>query len=144
MKLNVGNWIIVAFILFAGFIGTLVTVCVRQDIDLVSKDYYQEELQYQDQIQRINNTSGLVIKPVFRMVDQELQVEFNQWNTIENGELKLFCPSNPQMDRNFLIVPSDQQVQSFGVKMLQKGMYRAKLMWKMNGKEFYLEEVVYI
>jgi hypothetical protein len=40
--MNWGKWIIVSFVLFAGFIGTLVTVCVRQDISLVSKDYYKE------------------------------------------------------------------------------------------------------
>lgn len=144
MKMNFGNWIVVAFILFAVFIGTLVTVCVREDVNLVSKDYYQQELLYQDQIQRLNNTSNLAEKPELKVVGQRLQVAFSQWDNIDNGELKLFCPSNPKMDRNFPLIPSDDRVQSFQVETLQKGMYRAKLTWKMNGKEFYVEEVVYI
>ena len=44
--MNWGKSIVLSFILFAAFIGTLVTVCIRQDISLVSKDYYEEELQY--------------------------------------------------------------------------------------------------
>lgn len=142
--MNFGNWIVVAFILFAVFIGTLVTVCVREDVDLVSKDYYQQELQYQVQIQRLNNTSDLKEKPELKIVDQRLQVTYNQWGDIDNGELKLFCPSNPKMDRNFPLERSGNPVQSFEVESLQKGMYRAKLTWEMNGKEFYIEEVVYI
>ena len=47
--MNFGKWIVVAFVFFSLFIGTLVTVCVRQDISLVSTDYYKEELIYQDQ-----------------------------------------------------------------------------------------------
>jgi hypothetical protein len=144
MKMNFGNWIVVAFVLFTVFIGTLVTVCVREDVDLVSKDYYQQELVYQDQIQRLNNTSGLKQRPELKIVDQTLQVTYDKWDDIDNGELKLFCPSNPRMDRNFPLVRSGDSVQSFGVENLQKGMYRAKLKWEMNGKEFYIEEVVYI
>ena len=53
--MNWGKWIIVSFVLFAAFIGILVVICVRQDISLVSKNYYQEELAYQQQIDRMNN-----------------------------------------------------------------------------------------
>lgn len=144
MKMNFGTWIVVAFVVFAVFIGTLVMVCVRQDIDLVSKDYYQQELLYQDQIYRLNNTAALASKPEFTIVNDRIQVAFGQWNDMEAGELKLFCPSNPRMDRNFQLARTGERIQSFELESLQKGMYRAKLLWKMDGKEFYLEEVIYI
>jgi hypothetical protein len=141
--MNVGKWIVVAFVLFAGFIATLVTVCVRQDISLVSKEYYKEELDYQEQIHRMSNTAGLFEKPVIKMVDHRLQVEFNQVDKVVSGELTLFCPSNEKMDRLFEI-GSSGSVQSFDLQGLAKGMYRAKLLWRMNGKEFYQEEIINI
>ena len=67
--MDFGKWIVVAFVLFAVFIGTLVTVCVRQDISLVSKEYYKEELAYQDQIVRIANTEKLGLKPKITKVN---------------------------------------------------------------------------
>lgn len=142
--MNFGNWIVVAFILFAAFIATLVTVCVRQDVSLVSKDYYKEELGYQEQIHRLNNTAALEAKPVIKIVDHTLQVNFNHAGKIENGELKLFCPSNAKMDRIFPVESSEERTRTFEINTLQKGMYRAKLFWKMNGKEFYQEEVIHI
>jgi hypothetical protein len=142
--MNFGKWIVVAFILFAAFIATLVTVCVRQDVSLVSKDYYKEELGYQDQIHRLNNTAALAEKPVIKITDHALQVEFTQFAQVETGELKLFCPSNAKMDRIFTVAASDETTRTFEINNLQKGMYRAKLFWKMNGKEFYQEEIIYI
>src|SRR5688500_5103994 len=124
--MNFGKWIIVAFILFATFIATLVTVCVRQDVSLVSKDYYKEELGYQEQIHRLNNTAALAAKPVIKVVDQTLHVEFNEFNKIETGELKLFCPSNAKMDRIFTVAPSNETTRTFEINTLQKGMYRAR------------------
>lgn len=142
--MSIGKWIVVAFVLFAGFIATLVTVCVSQDISLVSKDYYKEELGYQDQIGRLNNTARLSEKPVIKVVDHTLQVDFGQLDKWKNGRLLLFCPSNAKMDRNFTVTASGKHTQSFDLEGLQRGMYRAKLFWEMDGKEFYQEEVIHI
>src|SRR5688500_4773943 len=94
--MNFGNWIVVAFIMFACFIATLVTVCVRQDINLVSKEYYKEELAYQDQIVRIQNTRELKKQPVIEKINEStLQLRFDLESQVQKGELVLFCPSNP-------------------------------------------------
>ena len=44
--MNWGTWIALSFVLFALFIGALVVVCVRQDINLVALDYYKQEIDY--------------------------------------------------------------------------------------------------
>jgi len=145
MKMNWGKWIVVSFVLFAGFIATLVTVCVRQDISLVSKDYYEEELAYQDQIGRIKNASLLAKRPSIKVINKEtLQVDFDQFNEIEMGELQLFRPSNAAMDQKFHFKGSDKPTQLFSTEPLDKGMYRARMVWTMKGKEFYIEEVIFI
>jgi hypothetical protein len=142
--MNFGKWIVVAFILFAIFIGTLVTVCMRQDINLVSKNYYNDELAYQNQIERISNANRLVIKPRITKVDGKLQVSFSDGFKIQKGQLRLFCPSNPKLDTDFSISPTDGNTQLFEIASLHPGMYKAKLLWTMEGKEYFTEEVIYI
>jgi hypothetical protein len=145
MKMNWGNWIFVSFALFAGFITTLVIVCVREDISLVSKDYYQEELVYQDQIGRIENASLLAVKPSIKVISEHaVQISFDQFNKIEKGELRLFRPSDAAMDKNFHIPASNTQTQVFSTETMHKGMYRARMVWTMGDKEFYIEEVIFI
>jgi hypothetical protein len=143
--MNWGKWIIVSFVLFTAFIATLVTVCVREDISLVSKDYYKEELAYQDQIGRIQNASVLLKKPVIKVINKmTLQVEFDRFTEIENGELRLFRPSDAAMDKKFLLKASSTSTQQFSTENLDKGMYRARMVWTMGGEEFFIEEVIFI
>lgn len=143
--MNWGKWIIVSFVLFGAFIATLVTVCVRQDVSLVSKDYYKEELAYQDQIGRIKNASLLAKRPTIKIVDKNtVQVDFDQFNEVEKGELQLFRPSNAAMDKKFSLNASDTPSQQFSMENMDKGMYRARMIWTMGGKEFFVEEVIFI
>jgi hypothetical protein len=142
--MNIGHWIIVVFILFACFIGILVTVCMQEDVSLVSANYYQEELAYQERIERMENTLMLDKKPVIKIVQQQLHIQFESSSNIENGEVKLFCPSNSGMDRQYTFKATMESVQVFDLGTLEKGVYRAKIFWTMDGKEYYQEEVVYI
>lgn len=142
--MNFGNWIVVAFVLFAIFIGTLVTVCVKQDINLVSKNYYNDELKYQDQIGRINNTNKLAVKPTIVKVDSNVQVQFDSKFKIQNGELKMFCPADPMRDKTFTLFPSTGNTQLFDISSLRSGMYKARLLWSMDGKEYFVESVIYV
>jgi hypothetical protein len=142
--MNFGKWIVVAFVLFAIFIGTLVTVCVRQDVCLVSKNYYNDELAYQDQIKRISNTTELRQKPIVTKAGRQIRISFDKQLKIGKGQLKLFCPSNPKMDKDFELRANNDNSQTFGVESLNRGMYKAKLTWVMEGKEYYYEEIIYL
>ena len=142
--MNWGKWIVVAFILFAGFIATLVTVCMKQDVNLVSKDYYKDELAYQEQIQRMNNVNQLDQKPVIRKSGSFLQIDFDRFRDIEKGEINLFNPSDPKKDKLYALRSSEDHSQLFPLDDVAKGMYRARMQWVMNGKEYYLETVINI
>lgn len=143
--MNWGKWIIVSFVLFAGFIATLVTICVRQDISLVSKDYYKEELVYQARLEKMSNTDLLTSKPVVSVVKNDLlQISFDQFRNIEKGELVLFSTSHEDRDRKFQLAPVNESIQQFDIGAMHKGMYRARLSWQMEGKEFYMEQIIHI
>jgi hypothetical protein len=142
--MNWGKWIAVSFVLFAIFIGVLVTVCIRQDINLVATDYYKQELDYQNQIDRNRNAQELVVKPQIKIANNAVQVSFNDFNRVESGELKLFRPSNPAYDVTFELKPTADTLQAFDLQTRQRGMYKAQLKWSMNNKEYYLEETVYL
>jgi hypothetical protein len=140
--MSIGKWIVVAFVLFAGFIATLVTVCVREDINLVSKDYYKEELAYQEQIVRISNTRSLETKPIVMIDGNVMEVRFADGTNVTKGTLKLFCPSNPAMDREFDLIPLANNTRKVEVSSLNKGMYRAKIYWENGDTQYYHEEVI--
>ena len=142
--MNFGKWIVVAFVLFALFIGTLVTVCVREDVSLVAPDYYKQELAYQKQIERKQNANELSTLPKIEFVNNKLSVSYKDFNQVAKGELKLFRPSDARLDQTFNVHSTDESVQTFDITIPQRGMYKASLTWTMAGKEYFVEETIFL
>jgi len=142
--MNWGKGIVVSFIVFALFIGTLVTVCMRQEVSLVAPDYYKQELAYQKQIERRQNAGSLPMRPKIEFVNNKITVSYPDFKNIANGKLKLFRPSDARLDQSFIISSSTDSVQTFEINLPQRGMYKASLTWTMAGKEYFVEETIYL
>jgi len=140
--MNWGNWIIVAFVLFAIFVATLVTICVRTDISLVTRDYYQEELSYQEQLDRKQNASQLAVRPDIVINGTSLEVHYPELKSISSGVVTLFRPSDASLDLEFPIQPSVDVTQRFPLNRYDKGLYKARMQWVMNGKEYFIEKII--
>jgi len=139
--MNFGKWIVVAFVVFALYIAVLVTVCVRQDINLVSKDYYRDELKYQQKLDQINNTNHLDHLPSLVVENGQAKISFQENQRVQNGKLKIQRPSNEKLDRSFSLSP-DQSTQEFNIGKWTPGLYRASVTWTMNDKEYYFEKQI--
>jgi hypothetical protein len=141
--MNWGKWIIFSFVLFAVFIGTLVTVCMRSEVSLVSVDYYQEELEFQNQITRLENTSALTTKPTIVAGNGFIEIAFD-FTGFEKGELILFRPSDAALDKKFILSATGSEFQQFPTDATDPGMYRARMQWTKKGKEYFYEQVIYL
>jgi len=140
---NWGKSIILAFVIFGAFIATLVTVCMRQDVDLVTKEYYKEELVYQSQIERIAHTAMLDHKPVLNIEGGYiLKVTYPDFHRLNSGVLQLFRPSDPDLDKEFALRRTHDGAQYFSTSGMKKGMYRARMRWTMDGEDFFIEQVI--
>lgn len=143
--MNWGKSIIVAFILFGAFIGTLVTICARQDIHLVTRDYYREELDHQRQIDRIAHTAMLAEKPSIKVEEGNLlRIIYPDFSRVQKGALELFRSSDARMDKVYELKRTTELSQFFSTAGMNKGVYRAKLRWTMNGEEFFIEQVIHL
>ncbi len=140
--MNFGKAIVLSFVFFALFIGALVVVCVRQDINLVSAEYYKDELNYQQKLDKINNTQTLVQKPEITGKRGRVNIVFNALDSLEKGELKVVRPSNARLDQEFKVLPSDGSTRQFEMTRWEPGLYRASLTWTMGGKEYYFEKLI--
>lgn len=140
--MSFGKGIFIAFVLFATFMATLVTVCVRQNISLVSNNYYQEELAHQTKINSQLNAQRLAHKPSLSFSNGELVVDFAEFQEMQEGQLKLLRPSDPSLDISFTLVDRSSPRQSFKLAKWKAGLYRVSLTWKANDKEYFIEQVM--
>jgi len=139
--MNFGKWILVSFILFGAFITTLVAVCVREDSALVTAEYYQDELQYQKKLDKMNNANRLEARPIIDVKDGWVSVHFGDGRAAEKGTLKFDRPSNQQLDRAFELSPG-QASQQFQLKGWAPGLYRASLSWSAGNHDYYIEKQI--
>lgn len=142
--MDFGKWILVAFIAFAIFIATLVAVCVRQDVSLVSKTYYQEELKHQDKIEKIKNAQQLRSLPEINVVGGSVRLVYADFSNVSQGTLRFVRPSDARLDQTFQLLPQVGDSQQFELKTWETGLYRVTLQWTMNGKEFFMDKLIVI
>ena len=141
LKINWGGGIVIAIIVMVMGMSTLVFIATRQDFYLVDKDYYQKAVNYQQQIDKIENANALKEKVTIKYSDRSLQVQFPAifQDEVLEGTIDLYSPVNENYDLNIPIKLDTQLSQLVSLKELPKGRYKVKLDWTANEKQFYQE-----
>jgi hypothetical protein len=142
--MNWGKSIALAFILFAAFIAVLVTVCVKQDVALVSVTYYQEDLQYQQQYMAVANANNLANPPEVIIENGKLLVRYTDFQLMKNAVLVLQRPSNKLLDKQLPL--TETQINQFEIPLteLAPGLYKIKLTWQQNNKGYAIDKTIVV
>lgn len=141
MRISWGYKIFIAYSLFAVGILFLAYKASRQNFDLVTENYYDAELKYQDVIDQKSNVAVLSEAPrvshTLKTVSLQLPAEFA--NKSVRGEMYLYRPSDAGKDirKNFSTQDGFYQL-DLGKDL--SGAYELKLSWEAGGKRFYHEK----
>jgi hypothetical protein len=141
MKMNWGNKLVVVFVAFAALIGTLVYKSVNTKYELVSKDYYKDELRYQDKIDgKVNadKLSGLAIVQNSESLTIVMPKEVAGHKL--DGELWFYCPTDATKDKKISLNLTPENLQVISKKEVVKGKYHLKLSWKEGTENFFIEK----
>ncbi len=148
MKFNWGTGVVLAFIGFIAFIMYFVismNTNKKYDHDLVTEDYYQEELKHQVEIDKQINSKLLEENISYIKTDEGLVIVFPKNLEPENisGKVFLYRPSNKHLDFEIPISLSDHNL-LIPDKRLLGGRWNIKIDWKYRGTPYlYKEEIMY-
>ncbi|MGZ4076494.1 MAG: FixH family protein, partial [Bacteroidia bacterium] len=100
MKIGWGTKIAILYISFALLMGTMVAMCMHQKDDLVSEDYYEKELVFQNKIDETNNANALNEKIKHFITDENMELKFPSVfkDKKVSGEILFFRPSDASKD----------------------------------------------
>ena len=144
MRISWGYKIAIFYLSFVAGMLFLVYKATSESFDLVTENYYEAELKYQDVIDQKTNLSELsapaTITHTSNTVAVQLPAEFN--NETAEGIIYLYRPSDASKDvrKNFVTLNGFYQL------ILAKdlsGSYELKLSWKADGKEFFQEKKLF-
>lgn len=143
MKINWGWKIALLYIGFMGLIVTLVVASSRQKCDLVSKDYYAQEIAYGRVMDAGKNQSALS-QPMQLHADRaiiaiDFPLEFK--NKVLSGSVKFYAPANAEWDRDFKIDVVDSKFEVPRTKLINT-RYVIKIDCIADGKHYYQESEI--
>ena len=142
-KISWGTGIVIGIVVFVVISITMTVIFMTQDVSLVSDNYYEKSLSYQDEIDKQSRTKSL---------DEEVNINFNgEVITVSfpsdyiskdiSGEIFFYRPSNPKLDFA-LPLQLVEGSHNIPVERLEKGFWRIKLNWTMDGNGYYNERAI--
>ncbi|MDC6367108.1 MULTISPECIES: FixH family protein [Flavobacteriaceae] len=148
MKINWGTGIVLAFIAFITFILYFVyrmSTDDRANHDLVTEEYYKQELAYQQEIDAARSASEMGATIKVQKSEEGITLIFpEQFNPKKiKGTVSLYRPSNKHLDVDFpislskthLLIPDNRLVD---------GRWDIIVKWQYEGKPFlHKEKLVY-
>jgi nitrogen fixation protein FixH len=145
------NWGKGVWLIFGGFV-VFILGCVAfasmQRYDLVTPDYYAQQIDYQSQIDKNARTALLTEQPTieFRNGDRTLSVAFPAtFDPAQTaGTIHLFRPSNSSWDRTVPIALDAAGAQIIPAEKLVRGYWKVKVDWQSNGESYYFEQPIVI
>jgi hypothetical protein len=140
MTIGWGWKIAMGYLGFVAMIICLVVASGRQKIDLVSKDYYKDEIAYQQVLDASKNQADLQGALTIHANKQEVVIdfppEFDQ--KILSGNVQFYCAVNDKWDRKFDIKTTNAR-HSISRDGLHPATYTAKVNYRVDDKDFYYE-----
>ncbi len=143
MKLNWGYKIVAFYVVFVIGIMVLVFSSASQKVDLVSTDYYEQEIKYQQRINAKSNSSELssplIVSNTGENVHIVMPVEMN--GILVQANILMYCPFDNTKDYALQLSANDAAL-DFKMPAGTKGSFVAKINWNVAGKQYYGEHKI--
>lgn len=111
-----------------------------QNSELITEDYYQEELLYQQVIDAKKRADALAEKPEVFLDSEGILIIFpQQERDLQDLKLILFRTDDKNLDIKTDFSLNDKNQYLIPKKVLAKGSYTLKLMWKKNKESYQMD-----
>jgi hypothetical protein len=144
MKWNWGWNIVAALVLFMTMIVVMVVKSVNTKVDLVTQDYYADEIAYQDRIDKEANANALNGHFTWQRTDEGIALFFpDDFNARDfNGQVRLYRPSDKKLDRTFEVEGLQDQQYTISKENLIPGKWEVQVEGESEGKAYYFEQIL--
>lgn len=136
------------FVIFIGGTIGLVVMACTQRVDLVSANYYEQEIKYQSRIesearaQQLGATASITYDAARKRIVVTLPEE--QTRSGVSGQIELYRPSLAGLDRQFALDMKYANAQSLDAAELQPGLWKVQVKWTADKREFSLDQKIIV
>lgn len=150
MNSNRNLWplgILLAFVIFISGTVALIVIACSNNSDLVSADYYEEEILYQAELDGLKRAQALTtaVPVTYDAAAKRILIVLpGGADGASDGVIQLYRPSGAAMDRVIPLAPGADGIQAIDAAQLQPGLWKVKVIWKLAGVDLRLNEKVIV
>jgi hypothetical protein len=139
-----GIKVIIGFSVFVIMVLIMVGRSMSEDVNLVTDNYYEKELKYQDQIDKVNRTKELKDNLkitsgtnafLFKFPSEFLPNEIT-------GNIHLYRPSSHLQDVTLPIKSDTEGKQIIDNSKLERGLWKIKVDWAVNDTTYFNQKSI--
>lgn len=145
MKFNWATGLTIFFILFVGTLVFVLYQSTQVHDSLVVKNYYDEDINYQQHYDKKQNTADLDIKVKvqYSKDNKEVALTFPTDSVSAiSGTIMLYNPYTEFSDVKYDINLGKEAVYILPVDKIKSGRWKLKMDWKRGNKAYYQEEEI--
>ncbi|QCR22205.1 FixH family protein [Pontibacter sp. SGAir0037] len=137
--------IVGCMLLFMGYIASFVYKAMHLDVNLVSKNYYEQEIAFQEHINTVDRTraAGDVVIS-YNEANQTilLQLPESFKGQAVAGKIDLFRPSNDKLDQQLPLQLGRDLSQLIEAQGLEKGLWKVRVNFHAGEAAYYAEQSI--
>jgi hypothetical protein len=128
--------------LFATGIVSFVVVAQKNHVDLVGADYYDQEMKFQQQIDRVANTRSVKREISVRYSAGEIDIALPPEHARQNptGSIQLYRPSDASLDQQVALAVGKNGDQKIDATKLRPGLWKVRITWKVGPEEYFFDQ----
>jgi len=140
--MNWGQKLLLVFAVFASGMIYLAYRCMHINTDLVTKEYYKDELRYEDVIDGMRSANALGDKARVAQQNEKIIVQLpkEMRNKKVMGNIWFYCAADAKKDRHLPMALNTEAFQQIDRKIFLPGRYTVKLDWMTNKIHYYSEQ----
>jgi len=140
--------IITAFGFFIAGTIALIVISVSSRTDLVAMDYYEQEIRYQGQMDRLGRAQNLPAKATAAYDDARHAIQISlpreHASAGAQGDVHLYRPSAAGLDQRVALKLDTSGLQTLDAANLRPGLWKVKVAWTVAGHDYAIEETVIV
>ncbi len=131
--------IIGVFALFMTFILQFVFRSMQSKVQLVSKNYYQQEINYQSHIDKLKRSSEIKEATTFTSSDDQFTIQLPKEISAANGEMYVYNSIDSNLDFTIPFSFTANMPLSFSTEALSQGVWTVKVDFESEGEKYFVE-----
>jgi nitrogen fixation protein FixH len=140
--------ITLAFVVFAGGIATMIVIACSHQSDLVTANYYEQEIKYQTRLDQLNRAASFTeqVTVAFDNVARQIRISLpaSHADPQMSGRVQLYRPSAAGLDRELKLELDATGSQTLDAAALEPGLWKIRIHWTSRQQDYFVDKSVVV